>query len=241
MIHRVVRLAVIVLAAASSARAHDFWIEPSTFHPAAGKVFSASLRVGQDFLGDPVPRSSELIDSFVVRDASGDHDVIGFENRDPAGFVNLERGGGAVIGYRSKGAVLDGTPEKFAKFLREEGLERFAPSGKYRERFFRYAKTVVGTGTRDARFGYRLELIVNPANGSASLLFEDKPLAGALVTAIARDDAARVSARTDAKGRVTLALPHKGVWLVKSTWLVAAPPGSGFDWESLWASVTFER
>ena len=78
------------------------------------------------------------------------------------------------------------------------------------------------------------------ANG-ATLYFENKPLAGALVTAIARDDGARISARTDAKGRVKLALPHNGVWLVKSTYLVTAAPDSGVDWESLWASVTFER
>ena len=142
-----------------------------------------------------------------------------------------------------------------ARFLQEEGLERFAPNGKYRERFFRYAKTVIGGGQAilpvhsqgkqaclpSTRFGFRLELVPACDLSSMQLFFENKPLAGALVTAIARDDAARVSARTDAKGRVTLPLPHNGVWLVKSTWLVAAPPGSGFDWESLWASVTFER
>ena len=231
---RVARLALLVFVA-SAAYAHDFWIEPSAFHPAAGKVLSASLRVGQDFLGDPVPRSTQLIDAFVVRDAKGEHDVMGFENQDPAGFVRYD--GPAVIGYRSKGSLLEGSPEKFAKFLKEEGLERFAPNGKYRERFFRYAKTILGD--RDTRFGYRLELVTD-ANG-ATLYFENKPLAGALVTAIARDDGARISARTDAKGRVKLALPHNGVWLVKSTYLVTAAPDSGVDWESLWASVTFER
>ena len=109
---RVARLALLVFVA-SAAYAHDFWIEPSAFHPAAGKVLSASLRVGQDFLGDPVPRSTQLIDAFVVRDAKGEHDVMGFENQDPAGFVRYD--GPAVIGYRSKGSLLEGSPEKFAK------------------------------------------------------------------------------------------------------------------------------
>jgi len=66
--------------------------------------------------------------------------------------------------------------------------------------------------------------------------------ANAFVTAIHRDDpAARVSARSDASGRVTLSLPRSGVWLVKSVQMIAAPAGSNADWESLWASLTFER
>ncbi|HEY8849582.1 MAG TPA: DUF4198 domain-containing protein, partial [Thermoanaerobaculia bacterium] len=74
------------------------------------------------------------------------------------------------------------------------------------------------------------------------VLFEGKPVANAFVTAIHRDDpAARVSARSDASGRVTLSLPRSGVWLVKSVQMIAAPAGSNADWESLWASLTFER
>jgi uncharacterized GH25 family protein len=70
------------------------------------------------------------------------------------------------------------------------------------------------------------------------LLFEGKPLAGALVTAIHRDDTTkRVSARTDAKGAVSLPLAG-GVWLIKSVHLVR---GREQTWESLWASLTFER
>ena len=40
---------------------------------------------------------------------------------------------------------------------------------------------------------------------------------------------------------MTLALPKAGVWLVKSVQMVAAPTGVNADWESLWASLTFER
>ena len=72
------------------------------------------------------------------------------------------------------------------------------------------------------------------------LLFEGKPLAGALVTAIDREGI-RLTARSDAHGRVAIALPKPGVWLVKSVWMVPAPAGSDVDWESLWASLTFER
>ena len=94
---------------------------------------------------------------------------------------------------------------------------------------------------------YRYELIpeTNPMASSPlriRVVFEGKPLANALVTAIHRDDpAARVSARSDASGRVILPLPKNGVWLVKSVQMISAPAGSNADWESLWASLTFER
>ena len=50
------RLMLIIFVAAT-ARAHDFWIEPSTFHPQVGDAVTASLRVGENFAGDVVPRS----------------------------------------------------------------------------------------------------------------------------------------------------------------------------------------
>ena len=37
--------------------AHDFWIEPTGFRADLGRVVGVKLRVGDDFHGDPVPRS----------------------------------------------------------------------------------------------------------------------------------------------------------------------------------------
>ena len=44
----------------------------------------------------------------------------------------------------------------------------------------------------------------------------------------------------DAKGNVTLRLARSGLWLVKAVHMAAAPPDAGVDWESWWASLTFE-
>ncbi len=230
---------------AASVHAHDFWIEPSSFRPALKETFTASLFVGQDFAGDPVPRSARLLDSFVVRDAAGERAVNGFENQDPAGFVRIDEAGTAVLGYRSKPSLLETTPEKFAQFLREEGIRGVAvPNKPHREHFYRFAKALVQAGKPSPAIaakplGYRLELV--PLDASHyQVLFERKPLAGVLVTAIARDEEKKVTARTDANGRATLELP-RGVWLVKAVHLVKAPASANVEWESLWASLTFER
>jgi len=256
------RIAVIVALAAQAtvARAHDFWIEPSTFRPASGQMVTASLRVGQEFIGDPVPRSSQLFESFTFRQASGERDVVGMENRDPAGYLRIDSPGLTMIGYRSKANPLALDAAKFESFLKLEGLERISAlrAQKHetekpdRENFYRFAKALLrngdGAGARyDEPFGWRFEIVPETDPTSQTplrlrLIYEGKPLAGTLVTAMHRDDPnARVQLRSDKQGRVTLNLPKNGVWLVKAVQMVAAPAGSNADWESMWASLTFER
>ena len=240
-----IRALVLVMLLAPVALAHDFWIEPSTFEPAAATLITASLRVGENFAGDPVPRSSQLVDTFVVRDSASERPVPGMEALDPAGIVRVN-GGTSVLRYRSKGSLLEQTPELFAQFLAEEGLTHVAraSSRPHRERYYRFAKTIVGRGAGfDVVFGDRLELVplLDPRTSDMvcmRVLFEGRPLRNALVTAIARDDGRRISARTDDEGRVSLNVPRGGVWLVKATHLVG---GRDVEWESLWASVTFAR
>lgn len=244
---------------ASSLLAHDFWIEPSTYRPAVGQNLTVSLLVGQNFSGDTIPRSSRLIDSFVVREQGSERPVNGFENQDPAGLLRIEKPGLAIVAYRSKPYPLQLAADKFEEFLKVEGLEQIsamrAKRGESakpdRELFYRYAKAfiVAGKNSDDFRhsFGFRYELIpetnpMAPSSLRVRAMFEGKPLAGVVVSAVHRDDPnARLSARTDAKGRVTFALPRGGVWMVKSVQMVPAPTSTNADWESLWASFTFER
>jgi hypothetical protein len=73
------------------------------------------------------------------------------------------------------------------------------------------------------------------------LLYEGKPLAGALVIALGLHQTdGRIAARTGKDGRVRLRLPEGGFWLIKSVHMVPAPHDTGVDWESLWASLTFD-
>ncbi len=74
------------------------------------------------------------------------------------------------------------------------------------------------------------------------VLYRRTPLAGALVMAIFRDDpSVRLTTRSATDGTFTFTLPKPGVWLIKSVHMVDAPMGSGAEWESFWASITFER
>jgi uncharacterized GH25 family protein len=242
--------------------AHDMWIEPTSFLPEAGRVVGVRLRVGQDFLGDPIPRDRELIDQFISVDSTGRKDVYGHEGSDPAGLVRIADPGLLILGYQSRPKAIVLPATIFNQYLKDEGLDAIAglrahrkqTNSDAREIFARCAKSLVDYGLpaanqTDRVLGFTLELIAekNPYTWRAGedlpvrLMYQGRPLAGALVVAMNRaKPAARMMARTDNKGRVTFRPPQDGVWLVKAVHMVAAPDGANADWASFWASLTFE-
>src|SRR5262245_11005931 len=86
------------LLAAANIWAHDMWIEPAAFCPAAGQIVGVRLRVGQDFIGDPLPRDPALVREFVFEDAEGRKPLIGRSGSDPAGFFRIAAAGLHVVG-----------------------------------------------------------------------------------------------------------------------------------------------
>jgi uncharacterized GH25 family protein len=248
---------------ACSLSAHDMWIEPSTFFPTSGEIVGVKLRVGQELLGDPLPRSAGLFKQFIVDDASGRRDLIGREGGNPAGFLRVDGAGLHVLGYYSNPSPVELEGEKFTSYLKEEGLEsiialrakRNQSAAKAREQFVRCAKSLVLTGAanesqKDKQLGFPLELIAerNPYVPQAGdemafrLVYESRPLAGALVIARNRMNPMQtVTARTGADGRVKLKLKPGGMWMLKAVHMVPAPDGMNAEWLSFWASVTFEN
>lgn len=228
--------------------AHDFWIEPSTFHPAPGALVALRLRVGQDLLGDPVGRDPALVRQFIADDGVRRVDVPGRAGADPAGLFRA--GGPAVVAYVSHPSPVELDAAKFHTYLKEEGLEaviaqreRRGQAGQPgRERFARCAKSVLGPLAEDRALGLPLELVADKTPGSLRLLYEGKPLAGVLVVAMHRRDPARKQQmRSGADGRVRFRFDEPGLWLVKAVHMTPAPAGTGADWQSHWASLTFEN
>jgi uncharacterized GH25 family protein len=247
---------------AATAAAHDFWIEPSSFHPAVGSQLAVSLRVGEHFRGEPVPRADPRIVKFVLASGSGETAIGGLPGTDPAGFTRVPAAGFLVIGYRSNRSSITLEPEKFEKYLEDEGLDHVLKARAARnehgkpgnEVYSRCAKSLIAGGGKgeagfDRDLGLTLELVAesNPSKLKPGdpmrlkLLHEGRPLPGALVKLTAQEEPdGTAQARTDRDGRVSFRLPRKGVWLARVVHMVAAPADTGSDWESLWASLTFE-
>jgi len=256
-----------VLLPVSTLSAHDFWIDPSSFQPAPGQRVTVRLRVGQHFHGDPVPRDPSLLQRFsVIGPSGGETPVPGVPGAEPAGFATLTAPGLSLILYASGRSPVSLDGAKFETYLAEEGLETVSAerarkgqtAAPVKEVFSRYAKAFLNVGGKsggksspgfDRALGLSLELIPekDPTGLAAGaelpvrLLYRGKPLAGVLVTALpqAKPDT-KVTARTDAAGRARLRLNQPGEWLVKAVHMIPAPAGAGADWESFWASLTFE-
>src|SRR5215510_1505377 len=125
MIMKVVRLLVFALLTLSAVPlvAHDMWIEPTSFLADAGTVIGLRLRVGQDFLGDPLPRDPSLIDQFISVDSTGRKPVYGHDGADPAGLIRVADPGLLILGYQSRPSPVALPAAKFNQYLKEEGLE----------------------------------------------------------------------------------------------------------------------
>src|SRR5712691_8138682 len=222
--------------------AHDMWMEPTTFSPGPGEIVGVRLRVGQDLLGDPLPRDPALVNQFVVEDAAGRKPVYGRDGADPAGLLRVATPGLLVIGYRSNPSAIELAADKFNQYVKEEGLDAVAALRARRnetgapahELFSRCAKSLVLSGSPsdaqgDRLLGFTLELVAErnayarrAGEGLAvRLTDENRPLASALVVAMNRlNPSEKLAARTGNDGRVRFRLRPGGMWLVKAVHMV---------------------
>jgi uncharacterized GH25 family protein len=262
-------IVTLCLLGVSATQAHEFWLMPQSFNVPSPQQVQLELRVGAGWPGETLGRNPDYIERFGLIDFDGERRVGGQPGGDPAGTVTARKPGAAWAVFRSKRSAITLEAAKFESYLREEGLESIiearrlngtsqAPS---RELYSRCAKAFLQVGavgkTSPAHLkrntGLSLELIpqTDPQQlrgggpFTVQLLYLNRPLRGALVkalpkTAAGEGKAAPIAGRTDEQGRVSLPLPHGGVWLINAVHMVAAAPQLNADWESLWSSLTFE-
>lgn len=242
------------------AGAHEFWLEPENFAPAAKARTSISIRLGQHFKGDSFPYIGSEFRRFAQVDASGERALRGTDGDDPALKLAFPSDGLAELIHESTFEKLNfETWEKFQAYLDLEGLNAIAgkhkaqgkPLANIREIYARCAKTLIWVGGAqgdDRLAGMTLEIVAeqNPYllkqgdDMRVRLYYLGKPLADAQVTAIARADSmVRVNARTDGGGYAVIRLSHRGPWLLSAVHMIEPERGEKADWKSYWASLTF--
>src|ERR1043166_5307786 len=122
--------------------AHDMWIEPTSFAPNTGSVVGFRLRVGQDFLGDPLPRDPELIEQFIGVDLTGRKPIYGRDGADPAGLARQTEAGLFIVGYQRRPAPLRLPATTFNQYLKEEGLDAISDMRARRNETNKEAKEI---------------------------------------------------------------------------------------------------
>lgn len=240
--------------------AHEFWIEPSSFRPAAGAAFDVHLRVGQEFRGDAMIYLPESFERFATVNTRGQKNVEGVPGDDPAARLTIADPGLLLIAYQSTRYSVDMDAATFKQYLAKEGLEHLVPAQRMkdkpvREVYRRCAKSLLAVGDRSDNFdfkkplGMRLEILPLTSPYSlkkgqtleVQLLYENRPLAGAQIMAMSKSKPKnQLLQRTDHAGRAQFVLPHADVWLLNAVHMIPAPAEAKADWESFWASLSFE-
>ena len=257
---------------AAPARAHQFWLSPSSYSGAPRRVVEVSALAGTGFRGDRIPWSPAHCVRLVARAAKALDLTRAASIGDPvwARFAPIDDGG-TMLAFESNFTPIELPAAQFNAYLEDEGLtgpldarHRGPAARPGRERYRRCAKAWL-SGRDLARavvpVGLPLEVVPQTLPGSDPqlpliVLWSGRPLAGALVKSWRAplgageeptDGATRDSVgvawqgRTDSHGRVTVPVAAQGEWIVSVVHMVPCPDSSEADWESTWASLTFER
>jgi uncharacterized GH25 family protein len=262
--HRRQGAAVLLLfatALAAPVAAHDFWIEPEKFRAGVSDTLPLRLYVGEEFKGDALLYNPADFERYIYTGPTGVRPVQGELGDDPAGRLPISGAGTYVVGFEGKRreARYDSSAE-FGQYLKSEGIGEKVIQALERanrgilEIYTRCAKALVRAGagatlkTVDQVLGFPLELVAltspysNDRAVTVQLLFRGKPLDGAQLIAFPKQQPqAKVRAQTDKDGHATLDLSGPGIWLVSAVHVLPLPSLARADYESYWASLTFER
>lgn len=151
---------------------------------------------------------------------------------------------------------------KFKEYIKEDHLENInvgndIATKMQRERYTRYLKILVQSG-KDASsnlynkiVGQNFEILLmqNPYKLhkndiiQAKILFMGKPLANKMITARNRMGSSNTmvqTARTNTNGVCAFKLLRKGEWFIHATHMIPCLDKADSDWESFWASYSFQ-
>ncbi len=253
---------------AAPAGAHDYWLVPETYRPKGGATVPVRLFVGEHFKPEQeVAYSAKKTPVVRLVTAKGAERIEERkEGTKPAFTFTMPGTGSAVLRVDRDWSSITLNADKFTAYLKEEGLDEIvkarAAAGEAdsdsKERYRRCLKTIVHGGgkpddapTKPLGQVFEIVPLKNPAALKAgdelpvAVLFEGKPLAGFKLTAHHRtgDELTNATATTDKTGKALLKLPKAGAWVVRGVHMrrvTEKNPTPAADWESFWASVTFE-
>ena len=248
------------------ATGHEFWIEPTKYKLVQGDILSASLFVGQDFIGYEMPYIENNFNRFEVISSKGVQQVNGRIGDRPALNIIPLHGGLSVILHQSTATYLTYNDfDKFISFSKEKGFPEIPnqhlaakyPKTGFKESYTRFAKSYVSVRSSigaDKYSGMELEWVMgntdlsNTSEGQIefTLYYDGKPNPNAQITVFTKDgegDVQKSIGKTDQHGKFKLNTSPDTRYLLDSVVIRKIEPSldpEGAVWESLWASATFK-
>jgi uncharacterized GH25 family protein len=259
-------LILALLGVATSATAHDFWVQPRSFNPAVGQPDPVTIEVGH---GPFRSRWSGALDRVVLfrnfaPSAKVDLKPMLHPTPDQDAILTFDAPGTQMVLFESTDALSNLPSIRYNDYAKVEGLtpalDYRAKTGQTqangRESYSRRCKALINVGaggkanpaiTRPV--GFVLEIV--PAISPYALepgqplpvqvLFKGRPLAGALVKLTNLEfDVRPVSMHmTDAAGRAQFEIPRTGDWLINVIWTQPIKGNPDADFETTFSSLTF--
>lgn len=245
------------------AAAHDLYLIPDKFFVAPGESLMISVHNGDSFpASEGATDPSRLLNPQLSDGAAfADFRVLGKATH---GFARVTRTGSVYASVHTMPRTFELPAEKFESYLKEEGLSHVlarrketGQSGKPgRETYSKYAKVLLTSGAPDRGWAEPVGLtveIIPEADPSAlqpgqtlpvRVLFRGQPAGDVQMEkawAADRSPGVRtIVGRTGADGRIRIPIDKAGRWRLHTLVMEATKDASVADWESFWASLTFE-
>jgi uncharacterized GH25 family protein len=251
-------------------QAHDFWVQPNEYWLRMDAVVSMTLQVGHGPFRQrsPIPLSRIVRFAAIAPDGAP-IDLRGnlhLGGNTADADLQFRAPGAYVLVLETDDRAQSHLPAiRFNDYLKVEGLtaalaqrertHRMDADGS--ENYSRRAKSIVQVGLPGAAsqaqvtrpLGLPLEIVPEvspysqprPANFPVRVIYEGRPLAGALLklTNLAQDATPLETHLTDQAGRATFTMPSRGTWLLNVIWTKGLPISRETDFETVFASLSF--
>ena len=258
-------LCVLITSLAAVAFGHEFWLQPSVFFASVGDKIKLQILVGESFLGERSEGKKNRIIQYSHHTARSLTDLTPALTSDTYAdvAVPLTTPGTHLFSFANTPKFLAMKADSFLLYLEEDGLDDVIAARKKlgetnkpsRELYQRCVKTLVQVGNpiTDNTFAKNTDMMLeiipsqNPYNqhpgqtAEFRILFENKPLSGALVRYWNRDAANRLyeeKHRSNVQGLIQFRL-RAGSNMVSLVHMVSEKDTTAADWHSYWGSLTF--
>lgn len=264
---RTVSAALFLACLSTTAKGHEFWIDPVSHQVEAGSPVVAALRVGQEFKGSSysyVPRNFRRFDAGFggtiakVQGTMGDRPAANVPTSDEGLMVLIHATTDTTLGWSEWAKFEKFVKHKDAEWVLEAHDARDLGEEDRRELYSRYAKSLVAVGSgegADFEAGLLTEIVAleNPYTDDMTdgidvrLLYQGAPRGKTQIEVFekAADETVRIfTVQTDADGQATVPVKTGHRYMLDAVVLrepaaeVAAE--KNVQWESLWANLTFE-
>lgn len=238
---------------------HDLYLMPQKFRPAAGEKILLSIHTGDGF-----PLSEQAVDFNRVT-ALPAIPLSEWRTMNKATHATVTvRDGSQFFAVQTNARFIEMDPAAFEDYLKKEGLTgslalrkaKNEATAKGREMYSKFAKTYVVAGNPNTSFskplGVKIEIVpladpsaLKPGSSlPVQLLYMGKPLADSQIEIATSANPStkseiQIAGRTDKDGKLAVKIPGSGRIRLHSMKMERANEAT-HDWESFWASLTFE-